>query len=133
MCAILASSFACAPGQSAARFISVQSARRVVGVQAPRAPERAAQRFSSGLTALRCTASLISCRQARWSPCFALCVVLTVVAWCGDPLCCWVSCMVPSALDGWIILLGKFCALSLGPCRTRSPFLFHSRPAFLEH
>ena len=30
--------------------VSTQSARRVVGVQAPRAPERAAQRFSSCLT-----------------------------------------------------------------------------------
>ena len=36
-----------------ARSASTQSERREVGVQAPRAPEHAAQRHSSGLTALR--------------------------------------------------------------------------------
>ena len=90
----------------------------------PPAPERAAQRLSSGLTALRGMESLISCREARWPPCSALCVGFyggcvvrrSLLNNCpGDFLCvtcCWDSSLVPSALRGWTVFLGKFCV----PC-----------------
>ena len=69
---------------ASARSVSTQSARHVVSAQAPQAPERAAQRYNSGLTALRATELLISCREAMWSQCSASCVVCTVVVWCED-------------------------------------------------
>ena len=53
--------------------LPAQSARRVVGAHAQLAPECAAQRIGSGLTALRATELLISCREARWLS--VLCVV----------------------------------------------------------
>ena len=98
-----------------ARNVSTQSARRVIDVPALGALECAAQPFSFGLTALRAADSLISCREARWSPCSAPCVVLTVVAWSSGPcsafalvlrllgdcwLCMTCCCLVPSALHG---------------------------------
>ena len=55
-----------------------------VGAQAQQAPECAAQRNGSGLTALRTTELLISCREARWCQCSTSCVARTVVAWCGN-------------------------------------------------
>ena len=56
-----------APQGAFARSVSTQSVRHAEGALAQQAPERAAQRYKSGLTALRGTESLISCREARWS------------------------------------------------------------------
>ena len=58
-----------APQGAYARSASTQSARHVLGAQAPQAPERAVQRHNSGMTALRATELLISCREARWFQC----------------------------------------------------------------
>ena len=51
----------------------------MVSAQPTQAPERAAQRYNSGLTALRATELLISCREARWFQCSASRVVRAVV------------------------------------------------------
>ena len=63
-----------APQGASARSASTQSARHVVGGEAPQAPERAVQRDKSGTTALRATELLISCREARLLQFSASCV-----------------------------------------------------------
>ena len=54
-----------APQGAFARAVSIQSARRAVGAQARQAPECATRRNGFGLTALRATELLTSCREAR--------------------------------------------------------------------
>ena len=49
-----------------------------------RAPDCAAHRNVSGLTALRATELLFSCRESRWFQCSTSCAALTVVVWCED-------------------------------------------------
>ena len=119
-----------------ARSASKQSARHAVGAQAPQTPEGAAHCCNSGMTALRGSELLISCRETRWSQCSAPCVVPTVVVWCDDlcsatalvhrllrdnwlcDVCCRVSCLVPNALHVWMVFLRKFsvpCLVHVAP------------------
>ena len=95
-------------------------------------------RNKSGLTALRGTESLISCREARWSQCSAPCVVRAVVVSCENlcsatalvhrlledcwlcATCCWVSCLRTVQLD---CVPGEVLRAQSGSCRTRGPFL----------
>ena len=73
-----------------------------MGALAQQAPERAAQRNKSGLTGVRGTELLTSCREARWSQCSALCVVRTVVVWCDD-LCSATTLALRDVLLGFLL------------------------------
>ena len=106
-----------------ARFACTLNPRRAAGALPQEAPEHAARRNKSGLTALRGTHSWICGRAARWSLCCASCVVRTAGAPCDAPYsapvlahrlledywlcvtCSSVSCLVPSALRFWISFL----------------------------
>ena len=67
---------------------------------APQAPGGAAQRYNPGLTAVRATESLISCREARWFQCSAPRVVRTVVVWC-DGRCSATALVLRLLGDSW--------------------------------
>ena len=69
-----------------AHLLALSASRACDARQVPRrseAPECATRRNGSGLTALRATELLTSCREARWCRCSASCVAQTVVAWFG--------------------------------------------------
>ena len=97
-------------------------------------PERTTRgRCPGRLDGSAATELFISCREPRWFQCFAPCVVCSVVVWCevrcsatalvlrllGDfwpcATCCWVSCLVPSALH----VLTAFLGNSLRACGAR--------------
>ena len=115
-----------------ARSVNTQSLRHAVGALVQQAPERAAQRYKYGLSALRGTESLNYCKEATWSQCSAPCVVRTVVVWCdnlwsatalqrqllGD---CWL-CATSNRTVHLDCVPGEFLRAESGPCRTTSPF-----------